>query len=187
MVFNDTVDLMICLRNMTGWLVNLWLGVMSRYLGQGSDIWWRPLIGQTYQPTRSLLILQERGWWDTSLFTCHNGSHLRTTGEFYRDFPNQHDTTACFAWRVWRLRMELGRWVCSSTKNGWKSMELFIWVREIWGFPEIGVPLDHPFNGMLPYKPSILGIPHLWTPPYGQWWAPSLFPFTERVFLWALS
>ena len=36
----------------------------------------------------------------------------------------------------------------------------------IWGFPEIGVPPNHPnFNRIFPYKPSILGIPHSWKAP----------------------
>ena len=29
-----------------------------------------------------------------------------------------------------------------------------------------GIPLNHPFNGMFPYKPSVLGYPHLWKPPF---------------------
>ena len=37
----------------------------------------------------------------------------------------------------------------------------------IWWFPEIGVPPNHPFlDGIFPYKPTILGYPHLWKPPY---------------------
>ena len=37
----------------------------------------------------------------------------------------------------------------------------------IWGFPEIGVPPNHPnFSGIFHYKPAIFGYPHLWTPPY---------------------
>ena len=34
-----------------------------------------------------------------------------------------------------------------------------------WGFPKMGVPPNHPFNGIFPYKPSTLGYPHLWKPP----------------------
>ena len=37
----------------------------------------------------------------------------------------------------------------------------------IWKFPEIGLPLNHLYwNGIFYCKPSILGIPHLWKPPY---------------------
>ena len=36
----------------------------------------------------------------------------------------------------------------------------------MWGFPEIGVPLSHPFiDGFSYRKLSIWGIPHLWKPP----------------------
>ena len=42
----------------------------------------------------------------------------------------------------------------------------------IWGFPEIGVPSNHPFSWDFHYKPSILGYlyPHLWKPPFGWLW-----------------
>ena len=39
----------------------------------------------------------------------------------------------------------------------------------IWGFPKIGpppAPLDHPFYGISPYKPSVWRYPHLWKPLY---------------------
>ena len=38
----------------------------------------------------------------------------------------------------------------------------------IWGFPEIGVPPNHPnFNGIFSTKTNqLLGIPHLWKPSY---------------------
>ena len=37
----------------------------------------------------------------------------------------------------------------------------------IWGFPKMGVPQNHPFHGIFSYKPSLLGYPHLWKPPFG--------------------
>ena len=48
--------------------------------------------------------------------------------------------------------------------NEWGNIPIFI---DIWRFPEIGVPpvIIH-FSRIFPYKPSILGIPHLWKPPY---------------------
>ena len=38
----------------------------------------------------------------------------------------------------------------------------------IWEFPEIGATRNHLFNGSFVYKPSILGCPHLWKPPYAM-------------------
>ena len=39
----------------------------------------------------------------------------------------------------------------------------------IWMFPEIGVPPNPPFiDGIFPYKPSIVGYPHLWKPLYHE-------------------
>ena len=39
----------------------------------------------------------------------------------------------------------------------------------IWRCPEIGVPpVIIPFSGIFPFKPSILGYPHLWKPPFGN-------------------
>ena len=35
----------------------------------------------------------------------------------------------------------------------------------IWRFSEMGVPPNHPFSLVFPYKPSILRYPHLWKPP----------------------
>ena len=35
----------------------------------------------------------------------------------------------------------------------------------IWVFPYMEVPLNHLFYSDCPYKPSILGYPHLWKPP----------------------
>ena len=39
--------------------------------------------------------------------------------------------------------------------------------QRIWGFPKIAAPLViiH-FHGIFPYKPTILGYPHLWKPAY---------------------
>ena len=42
-----------------------------------------------------------------------------------------------------------------------KCLKLFI----IWRFSEMGVPPNHPFSLVFPYKPSILRYPHLWKPP----------------------
>ena len=36
----------------------------------------------------------------------------------------------------------------------------------IWEFPEIGVPPNHPFKWIFPYKQTILGYPYLRKPPY---------------------
>ena len=36
----------------------------------------------------------------------------------------------------------------------------------IWRFPEIGVPLNHPFCRIFHYEPTILGYPNLWKPLY---------------------
>ena len=38
--------------------------------------------------------------------------------------------------------------------------------KNTWGFPEIGVPPIIHLDGYFPYKPSFLGYPHLWNPPY---------------------
>ena len=53
-------------------------------------------------------------------------------------------------------------WICAvaTFQVSTTPATLQLRVSGIWGFPEIGVALNHPFNGMLPYKPSILGIPH---------------------------
>ena len=36
--------------------------------------------------------------------------------------------------------------------------------------PKMGGPVNHPFlDGIFHYKPTILGIPHLWKPPIVLW------------------
>ena len=37
---------------------------------------------------------------------------------------------------------------------------------DIWMFPRIVVPPNHPFNRVFHYKPSILGYPYFWKHPY---------------------
>ena len=48
--------------------------------------------------------------------------------------------------------------------TGWLSQIAELFKASKWGFPEIGVPpvIIH-FGGIVPYKPTILGIPHLWS------------------------
>ena len=63
-------------------------------------------------------------------------------------------------------------------------LEVYPISRSIWGFPQIGVPLNHPFEQDFPWiKPSILKIPHLWKPPFIDGWKklkPSSPQFTAR-------
>ncbi len=42
---------------------------------------------------------------------------------------------------------------------------------DIWVFPKIGVPPNHPFvHRVFHYKPSILGYPYFWKHPYNTQW-----------------
>ena len=53
----------------------------------------------------------------------------------------------------------------------------------IWKFPEIELPLGNLYwNGIFYYKPSILGIPHLWKPQYifRMWFPWSIQPHQEE-------
>ena len=58
---------------------------------------------------------------------------------------------------------------CSVRMLSWKEQKP--WPVGIWWFPEIGVPLViiH-FTRIFPYKPSILGYPHLWKAPLRIMW-----------------
>ena len=50
-----------------------------------------------------------------------------------------------------------------------------------WKFPEIGLrPVIIHFNAIFPYKPSILGYPHLWK-------VPNLGPYWLSIFWWIMA
>ena len=66
---------------------------------------------------------------------------------------------------VFGLRSENGR-VFSENFQLW-TWKVHLRVFCIWMFPKIVVPPNHPFgNRVFHYKPSILGYPYFWKPPY---------------------
>ena len=68
--------------------------------------------------------------------------------------PQLHGQQAAALDQRWRKRWD-------SMDSSWSSEN---WVSTIWRFPEIGLPLDHPFFRIFHSKPSIRGYPHLWKP-----------------------
>ena len=73
-------------------------------------------------------------------------------------------------WKFWTMPVLARIWLWSKkpTRSAFDVtlpwQKKMVWLH--WGFPEIGVPpvIIH-FNGILHYKPSILGYPHFWKPP----------------------
>ena len=59
---------------------------------------------------------------------------------------------------------------CEGRDEGTAGKELGVEPYWIWKFPEIGVPLiiHFNFNGIFPYKPTILGYPQFRKPPYQE-------------------
>ena len=66
---------------------------------------------------------------------------------------------------------------CEKSRSFDSIPEHSISSHSIWRFPEIGLPpvIIH-FNGIFPCKPSILGYPHWWKPPYHSHFCRKLGP-----------
>ena len=60
-----------------------------------------------------------------------------------------------------------GGWYAQFDSGRYRGDLIGVFFVLIWRFPKLGLPpvIIH-FNRISPCKPSILGLPHLWKPPY---------------------
>ena len=75
------------------------------------------------------------------------------------DQPGDDDVTCCVQ-TSFQSHNLLVHWLQSIMCNIYNVYCLHTHTHNIWWFPEIGVPPNHPLQWDCPYKPSISGYPH---------------------------
>ena len=108
---------------------------------------------------------------------CSSTPCLITRGNtIYIHFPllhsGQHGIACCLCWDCSALSHHSRQRSETSLEHGWSPQNVQRWFKDIWGFPEIGVPPNHHFNGIFHHKPSIWGY-NMYGNPH-MWWAISL-------------